>query len=240
MAAHQGPEPVRRGAVAAALRAAASSARAAAAAARAVGLIDVSATAVAAAQALAAAAALALPADPETEMRMEAIQPFVQEEVAAGAAGRAPRHCGRARAARNVAVHWRPGAGLGSLRSALQRPQAAQRGQRKADLPIEMEGSTKYEVTSTDDYAVSDGGGEVSKAESSLATDLGQDSGHLQSDFQKLAADVNMQLEQMRGAIGDLMRGGDGRIGNIQLEQRFQQLEQQHMLPQQCVPHQQL
>ena len=113
-------------------------------------------------------------------------------------------------------------------------------GQREADLPIEMEGSTKYEVTSTDDYAVSDSGGEESKAESSLATDLGHDRGHHPRDFQKPAADMHMQLEQMRGAIGALMRCGDGRTGNIQLEQRFQQLEQQHMPPQQCVPHQQL
>ena len=143
MAAHQGLAPVRRGAAAAALRAAEASARAAAAAARAMGLIDVAATAVAAALALSAAAVLALPADLETEMRLEAIQSVVQEEVAAGATGRAPQLSGKARAARNVAVHWRPGSGPGSLFSALQRPQGAQRGQRKGGLSTASDESTK-------------------------------------------------------------------------------------------------
>lgn len=104
----------------------------AAAAARAAGHILESATIAAAAMAGEAAAA-ALEDDlgdrgDEVEMRLQATAPALSEQVRAGAEARAPQLFGATRAARNVGVHWRPGACVGALAAALVRPQRAQRG----------------------------------------------------------------------------------------------------------------
>ena len=66
------------------------------------------------------------------------------------------------------------------------------------------------------------------------------DNGATQRDYQKLAADVNMQLEQMRGHGVGFMNVVDDRVANNQHVQQSNLLEQQHLLQQQREQLQQL
>eukprot|EP00974_Lingulodinium_polyedra_P008852 845634-Lingulodinium_polyedra.AAC.1 len=87
----------------------------AAAAARAAGCTLESASLVAASKAGEAAAAALAPGPGESaaevQVRLQAIAPALAEHVDAGVERREPRLTGAMRASRNVAAHWRHGAG---------------------------------------------------------------------------------------------------------------------------------
>ena len=124
--------------------------KAAGAAARAAGDLVASSVLVSAAAAVETAARLLAGTDQELMLRMDAILPVMAEKVAAGADGRTVRLSGATRAARNVGVHWKPGAGPEAVQAALAYPQRAQRrGRTRAGVPSSDSSCASTDVSLT-------------------------------------------------------------------------------------------
>ena len=140
-----------------ATRAAVSAMKAAGAAARAAGELVASATIVAAAHAAASAADLLDQLDSEVLIRLAAIAPELSAGVDAGARGCPPSHDGNRKAARNVASHWRLGAGPDALRGALAHPKRAQRGRRRVDVLYPLLGDSSRGTLSSDSEELKSG-----------------------------------------------------------------------------------